>query len=102
MYGAGKADELYAALHEFVVDNANDPKQAIIFTDLIAIGELKLFLIFYFYDGPEPPTSGAFAKFQDNDSTIDTTKTQAYSKLVRVTHTSLIDTVPRMLTWWKL
>lgn len=82
MYDGGKADDIYAALHNFVPGNADDDKAAIILTDIIALGEARLFLIFYYYEGEEPPTTGPFAQFLNIDSTLDTTKTQSYSELV--------------------
>jgi hypothetical protein len=82
MYGGEKADEIYAALHNFVPGNADDEKAAIILTDITAIGGAKLFLIFYFYDGPEPPTTGPLAQFLNIGSILDTTSTQSYAKLV--------------------
>ena len=82
IYGGGKADEIYAALHEFVPGNADDPKAAIILTDTILVGASQLFIIFYFYDGPEPPKEGAFAKFLEIDATLDITKKQSYADLV--------------------
>jgi len=83
LYAENKADELYAALHEFVPANADDPKEAIIFTDVIAAGGLRIYLVFFFYDGPKPPTTGAFARFLEIDSTVSTTKTQSYAELLK-------------------
>lgn len=83
IYSEKDAGALYEALHEFVPANAEDPKAAIIFTDILIIGGEKLYLNFYFYDGPEPPTEGAFAKFLEIPSTLDTCKTQSYADLVR-------------------
>lgn len=82
IYDGGKSDEIYSALHNFVPGNADDEKAAIILTDITAIGSAKIFLIFYFYDGPEPPTTGAFAQFLNIDATLDITSTQSYSELV--------------------
>lgn len=82
IYSADKADEIYDALHKFVPGNAEDPKAAIILTDVIAAGGLKTFLIFYFYQGPEPPTEGAFAEFLNIESTISLTNTRSYADLV--------------------
>lgn len=83
IYDSSKANEIYSALHNFVPGNAEDPKAAIILTDITAVGGLKLFLIFYFYDGPEPPTEGPFAQFLDIESTIALTSTRSYADLVR-------------------
>ncbi|SPO03123.1 related to 6-hydroxy-d-nicotine oxidase [Cephalotrichum gorgonifer] len=83
IYDGGKASEIYSALHNFVPGNADDEKAAIILTDITAVGGTKLFLIFYFYDGPEPPTTGPFAQFLNIGSTLDTTSTQSYSALLK-------------------
>lgn len=82
MYDAGKADEIYEALHEFIPGNVDDTKAAIILTDIKAVAGANLFLIFYFYDGPEPPTEGPFAKFLNIDSTLDLCSTRSYGDLV--------------------
>jgi hypothetical protein len=82
IYSGDQADDIYAALHNFVAENENDQKAAVILTDITAVAGLKLFLIFYYYGEPEPPTTGAFAQFLDIDSTLDTTKTQTYAELV--------------------
>ncbi|KAJ4301983.1 hypothetical protein N0V88_002114 [Collariella sp. IMI 366227] len=81
MYSGGKADEIYAALHNFVPGNAADEKAAIILTDITAIGGVKMFLMFYFYAAPEPPKTGPLAQFLNIDSIIDITKTQSYAEL---------------------
>lgn len=81
IYGGEKADEIYEALHSFVVGNADDPKAAIILTDVIAVGGTKLFIIFFFYGEPKPPTTGPFAQFLDIESTIDSTSEQSYADL---------------------
>ncbi len=82
IYSGGKADDIYAALHNFVPGNADDEKAAIILTDITAIGGAKIFLVFYFYAEPEPPATGALAQFLSIDSIIDITSTQSYAKLV--------------------
>lgn len=82
--------EIYAALHNFIARNADDPKAAIILTDITAAGGLKLFLLFLFYAEPTPPTAGAFADFLKIKSTIDSTSTQKYADLVRQRQTEAI------------
>lgn len=89
IYDGSKADEIYAALHKFVPGNAEDPKAAIILTDVTAIGGLKTFLIFYFYQGPAPPAEGAFAEFLGIGSTISLTKTRSYADLVGILSCSM-------------
>lgn len=80
-YDTTKADQIYAALHNFIAHGAEDPKAAIIFTDLNLATGIRSRLIFYFYDGPTPPTTGPFAEFlKINNSCI--LKTRTYSDLV--------------------
>jgi hypothetical protein len=82
IYSGDQADDIYAALHAFIAENEDDQKAAVILTDITAVAGLKLFLIFYYYGDPEPPTTGAFAQFLDIDATLDITKTQTYAELV--------------------
>lgn len=82
IYDASKSEEIYAALHDFVPGNVDDQKAAVILTELIAVGGLRLFLIFYYYAEPEPPATGPFAAFLDIESTLDSTSTQSYADLV--------------------
>ncbi|EMR62515.1 putative fad dependent protein [Eutypa lata UCREL1] len=76
-YTSLEEEAIYAALHDFVPGGAEDPKAAIILTSLIALGSTESFAIFYFYDGPEPPTSGPFAKFLDIPALLDVTYAQS-------------------------
>jgi len=98
-YDATKDDELYAALHNFVGNGAEDPKAAIIFSDLVLAAGITTKLIFYFYDNPTPPTSGPFADFFRVLNLACVPKTQKYSELVSLlcSHiaisTSLLSTV---------
>lgn len=82
IYDGSKADEIYAALHQYVPGNSDEQKSAIILTDVTALGGSKIFIIFYFYDGPEPPTSGPVSQFLGIDAILDTAGTKSYSKLV--------------------
>jgi hypothetical protein len=81
-YDVGKTDEIYAALHNYVPGNADEEKSAIILSDITAAEGTKMFLIFYFYEGPQPPTTGPLAQFLNISSTLDITNTQSYAQLV--------------------
>ena len=81
-YHESKAEEIFAALHNFVPKNAEDEDAAVILTELIAFGQSRFFLLFYYYGEPEPPTTGPFAQFLNIDPAIDNTKTQSYAELV--------------------
>lgn len=74
--------ELYAALHNFVPNGVDDPKAAIIFTDIIALADIPVIIVFYCYDGDTAPTSGPFADFLSISYLIDSTSTQAYSDIL--------------------
>lgn len=82
VYDVTKEDELYAALHNFVGHGAEDPKAAIIFSDLVLAAGVKTKLIFYFYDNATPPTSGPFADFFKDLNLTCMPRTQKYSELV--------------------
>jgi FAD/FMN-containing dehydrogenase len=62
IYDLSKEDELFTALHNFTAHGAKDPKAAIIFSNLF-LGGSKNILMYYFYDGPEPPATGPLADF---------------------------------------
>ncbi|KAF4122723.1 FAD/FMN-containing dehydrogenase [Geosmithia morbida] len=80
-YSDSKADELFAALHNFVPENQDDTKAAIIMTTLITLGGTRSFLMFYFYQAPEPPVDGPFAAFLDIVPLTDGTGTRSYADL---------------------
>jgi hypothetical protein len=65
-----------------VPGGAEDPKSAIILTNIDAVGGITTIIIFYFYDGPTPPTTGPFADFLSIPSILDVTSTQSYAQLV--------------------
>jgi FAD/FMN-containing dehydrogenase len=82
VYPANQSEALYAALHNFVANGAQDPKAAVIFTDLILVGGASTKLIYYFYDAPAPPKSGPFADFFKIINPTCLPRTQKYSELV--------------------
>lgn len=82
IYDGSKADEIYAALHEYVPGNSDEQESAIILTEVTAVGSAKIFLVFYFFDGPDPPQTGPLFRFLKIKSILDTTGTKSYSKLV--------------------
>jgi FAD/FMN-containing dehydrogenase len=82
-YDQTQEDKLYSILHDFVGHGAEDPKAAIIFSDLVLAAGVKTKLIFYFYDSLTPPTSGPFADFLDIPGLACIPRTQKYSELVR-------------------
>jgi FAD/FMN-containing dehydrogenase len=83
LYDNSQDDKLHAALHEFTNKGAQDPKAAIIFSQLVALGGLKTNIIYTFYDGPTPPTSGPFADFLKIPGLGCAPKTRSYADLVR-------------------
>jgi FAD/FMN-containing dehydrogenase len=89
IYDKSQEDALYAALHNFVANGAQDPKAAVIFTDLILTAGVNTKILFYFYDGPERPTSGPFADFFKIGLTC-VPRTQKYSELVSPYYMSLL------------
>lgn len=81
-YSEDKADEIFAALHNFVPDNGGDEEAAIILTNIMAFNKGRFFLIFLYYGEEEPPTTGPFAQFLNIDAMIDNTGVQEYKDLV--------------------
>ncbi|KAM5345972.1 hypothetical protein ACJ41O_011833 [Fusarium nematophilum] len=81
IYNGDKKDQIFKALHDFVPYSNEDSKGAIIVTNIFAVGSTELFIVFYFYDGEKPPTSGPFADLLKLDSILDQTSTQTYAKL---------------------
>ena len=88
-YTSDQQSQLFSALHNFVPSGDQDPKGAIIITDLKAVKSITAFVVYYFYDGETPPTSGPFADFLSISSLVDTTGTKSYAELVRVSSQSL-------------
>ena len=86
-YDESKADEIYAALHNFVPGNSEDPDAAIILTDIMALGQARFFIVYYYYGKPEPPATGPFRQFLNIHSTISNTGTKSYAELVSLPRT---------------
>ncbi|KAF2183270.1 FAD-binding domain-containing protein [Zopfia rhizophila CBS 207.26] len=82
VYTGDKQDEIFAALHRFIPYGHQDPKAAIIISDVIAVGKTSIILVFYFYDGPESPSTGPFADFLKIIPTTTLTYTQSYADLL--------------------
>ncbi|KAK8023629.1 hypothetical protein PG993_011695 [Apiospora rasikravindrae] len=83
IYDESKKDALYAALHSFVPGNADDPKAAVIFTDLAITLNGTAAIVFYFHEGPDKPTSGPLKPFLDIPPLVDLAKTQSYAQLLK-------------------
>lgn len=83
LYDSSKDDKLWANLHDFVVNGAQDPKAAIIFSQIVALGGLKTNIIYTFYDGPSPPTTGPFADLLKIPGIACAPKKRSYADLVR-------------------
>lgn len=80
IYSAADREKVFAALHQFIQNG--DPKAAVIVTHETVIQQSLALLIFFFYDGPEPP-KGAFGSFLDIKPLIDQTKVQSYAELLK-------------------
>jgi hypothetical protein len=81
-YADSEREDLYTALHNFVATGSDDPKAAVIFTDIIAVEETPVIIVYYFYDGVEAPTTGAFADFLTIPAELDVMSAQSYSQLL--------------------
>lgn len=82
VYTDDRRDALTTALHNFVPNGQNDPKAAVIFSDILAAGSTPVILVYYFYDGELPPSTGPLAEFLAIPALVDQTSTQAYSDLL--------------------
>lgn len=77
-----KTDDILAAIRDFT-ENYKDPKAAIIATsELTAFNAVNIWVIFLFYDGPQPPL-GVFDGFLKAGPTINTCKTRSYADLLK-------------------
>ncbi|KAK5993524.1 putative FAD-linked oxidoreductase [Cladobotryum mycophilum] len=83
IYTEASADKIFEAVHEFIPNNAADPKAALIVSQLVLFGGIRSFVIFYFYQDGKPPVSGPLAKFLQIQPLIDQTSTQTYSSLLK-------------------
>jgi FAD/FMN-containing dehydrogenase len=81
VYDDSKKAALYSALHNFTANGAEDPKAAIIFSDVM-LGAIKSTFMYYFYDGPERPATGPFADFMKISISCRPSR-KKYSKLLR-------------------
>ena len=81
-YDNSQDDNIHAVLHDFVANGAQDPKAAVIFSQLIALDGLKTSVIFTFYDGPTPPKTGPFADVLKIPGIACLPKTRSYADLV--------------------
>lgn len=83
IYTNASRDALTTALHNFVPNGADDPKAAVIFTDILAIGSTPIIIVYYFYDGPTVPTDSILAEFLSIPALADQTSTRSYSDLLQ-------------------
>ncbi|KAK8080427.1 hypothetical protein PG997_008245 [Apiospora hydei] len=66
IYRRSRWEQLHAALHEFTIAGAEDPKGAIIFADFFMYRNLGLYTVFFFYDGEKPPRLGRLQRCSSN------------------------------------
>lgn len=80
-FTADKTPQLLAAVRNFT-DNYPDEKAAIIMTaELTVLGAVDIWIMFLFYDGPEPP-AGVFDVFTDVGPLTNDCKTRSYYDLL--------------------
>lgn len=79
--GADKTDGILSAVRNFT-ENYNDTKAGIIATsELTLINTTNLWVLFLFYDGPEPP-AGVFDEFLALSPALNTCGTRSYGDLL--------------------
>jgi FAD/FMN-containing dehydrogenase len=80
--------EIMNATQDFT-ENYEDPKASVIVSaEVVLDGLLKLFLVFFYYNGESPP-AGAFDKFDAIPHITDTTEAKSYVNLVCPSRTHL-------------
>ncbi|KAF1913849.1 hypothetical protein BDU57DRAFT_324528 [Ampelomyces quisqualis] len=80
-FTADKTPQLLAAVRDFT-DDYPDEKAAIIMTaELTVLGAVDIWIMFLFYDGPEPP-AGVFDVFTDVGPLTNDCKTRSYYDLL--------------------
>jgi hypothetical protein len=81
MYAADKTNAILSAIRDFT-EYYPDPKAGIIATaEYTGYGLVNLWTVFFFYDGPNPP-SYVFQNFTSLTSTTDTTGIKQYHELL--------------------
>jgi len=81
-YAATEAAAILNATQNFTENYYKDPKAAVIVTGEIAIDNLlETFIVFFFYDGPNPPAD-VFDEFNAIPFLTDGTEVQSYYDLV--------------------
>lgn len=83
IYDSSHDSEIFRLMHEFIPTMESDPKGTIIHTGIIAVGGVTTSFLWFFYDGPEPPTTGPYAELTEIPSLVSTAKTQSYSSLLK-------------------
>jgi hypothetical protein len=80
-YDGTRASAVLNATQKFI-QNVEDPKAAIIPNGELVIGGLvKVFVVFFFYNGETPPP-GVFNMFDSIPSITNQVKTQSYANFV--------------------
>ena len=81
MYAADKTGTLLSAIRDFT-ETYPDPKAGLIATaEITGYGNVELWTVFFFYDGPKPPPY-VFQNFTSLTSTADTTGPKNYYDLL--------------------
>lgn len=82
LYRQNRWEGLQAALHNFITAGAEDPKAAIIFADFFMFKNWGIYMVFFFYDGENPPSTGPLAEMLRVPAMADFTSTKKYSSMV--------------------
>lgn len=81
-FGAQKTDGILSAVRNFT-EHYDDPKAGIIATSELTLGNATdLWILFMFYDGPEPP-EGVFDEFLALKPDVNSCKTRSYGELLK-------------------
>ncbi|KAJ5109473.1 hypothetical protein N7456_006148 [Penicillium angulare] len=82
IFTSDKTPQVLEALRSFVDDYPDDKAAIILTAEHGALGVIDLWIMFLFYDGPEPP-AGVFDEFQAIDHTSTTKTWDSYYDLLK-------------------
>ncbi|KAK8199531.1 FAD binding domain-containing protein [Phyllosticta capitalensis] len=89
-FGGDQNDAILAAVQNFT-QNYPDPKAAIIATSEITVASLyQQWVIFLFYDGPEPP-AGVFDMFTSLNPVVNNCKNRTYADLLTFNNWAVVN-----------
>ena len=81
IFDASKSPELLAAVRNFTLNYPDDKAGIILTSEITAFSLVQIWIMFLFYDGPEPP-AGVFDMFTSLKPSLNTCKTRSLYDLL--------------------